>query len=79
MIGHIDPEYYLVPACFVLAFIVLVVVLIVCAPKGDSSPCNDCGAPIPKGDLLCNSCYQLILDEEEWEARHPELWCPPRD
>jgi len=67
---------------FVLAGVAAIAVFVWTAAKGKAPktwPCNDCGAPIPEGDQLCNSCFEQLIDEEEWEALHPELRCPPRE
>jgi hypothetical protein len=86
-LASIDVSYSLVPACFVLAGVVLIVVLILHAAKSNGPendvletwPCNDCGTEVPKWDELCNACFQKLMEEEEWEAQHPELRCPPRE
>jgi uncharacterized OB-fold protein len=41
--------------------------------------CNECGVLVLYGDELCGPCHEQRMREEEWDAMHPELRCPPRE
>ncbi len=43
------------------------------------APCNGCGTPTLKSNVLCGPCYEAERQREEWEALHPETRCPPRE